>query len=161
MESRRHELTDSTVYLLIIAHFMKREFESALVHKFSHATMPIANVFRKYVPSVSISPTDTQLGSLLASFRLPRRAHRLPPRQLGPVSRRHSIRHRDLALVLGPALALCRGLQPHQPPQPPQHPYPAGRAQTVPQGLRLQPRHLLQLLFRDPRLGRLDRHDGR
>lgn len=46
--SEVYDFTDSrTIYLLIIAHFIKREFESALVHKFSHATMPVANVFRK------------------------------------------------------------------------------------------------------------------
>ncbi len=33
-------------FALIIGHFVKREFETAFIHKFSANTMPIANVFK-------------------------------------------------------------------------------------------------------------------
>lgn len=31
---------------MVVAHFVKRELETVLVHKFSHATMPIFNLFK-------------------------------------------------------------------------------------------------------------------
>ena len=37
------------VYFMVMAHFLKREYETLFVHRFSHATMPIFNIFRKYV----------------------------------------------------------------------------------------------------------------
>lgn len=32
-----------------MVHFLKREYESVFVHRYSHGTMPFAYVFRKYV----------------------------------------------------------------------------------------------------------------
>jgi hypothetical protein len=36
-----------TVLALIILHYVKREYETIFVHKFSHATMPFRNIFKK------------------------------------------------------------------------------------------------------------------
>lgn len=36
-----------TVLALIVLHYVKREYETVFVHKFSHATMPFRNIFKK------------------------------------------------------------------------------------------------------------------
>lgn len=32
---------------MVMLHFLKREYESVFVHRYSHGTMPFAYVFRK------------------------------------------------------------------------------------------------------------------
>lgn len=39
-------LSQRIAFLLFIAHFMKREFETVVIHRFSHDTMPLANLFK-------------------------------------------------------------------------------------------------------------------
>ncbi|KAJ1848707.1 3-oxo-5a-steroid 4- dehydrogenase [Coemansia sp. RSA 2703] len=41
-----HSEIQQRVYLLIMGHFIKRELETAFVHRFSHGTMPLMNVFK-------------------------------------------------------------------------------------------------------------------
>ncbi|KAJ1814514.1 3-oxo-5a-steroid 4- dehydrogenase, partial [Coemansia sp. RSA 2599] len=41
-----HSEIQRRVYLLVMGHFVKRELESAFVHRFSHGTMPLINVFK-------------------------------------------------------------------------------------------------------------------
>jgi very-long-chain enoyl-CoA reductase len=38
--------TQELVFYMVIAHFLKREFETAFIHKFSHATMPLFNLYK-------------------------------------------------------------------------------------------------------------------
>jgi len=38
--------TQELVFYMVVAHFLKREFETAFIHKFSHATMPIFNLYK-------------------------------------------------------------------------------------------------------------------
>ncbi|KAK9452329.1 3-oxo-5-alpha-steroid 4-dehydrogenase-domain-containing protein [Limtongia smithiae] len=38
--------TQTAVYYMMLIHFFKRELETRFVHRFSNATMPIANIFR-------------------------------------------------------------------------------------------------------------------
>jgi len=38
--------TQELVFFMVIAHYLKREFETAFIHKFSHATMPIFNLYK-------------------------------------------------------------------------------------------------------------------
>ncbi|KAJ1822984.1 3-oxo-5a-steroid 4- dehydrogenase [Coemansia sp. RSA 2671] len=45
-QSFEHSDVQRRVYLLIMAHFIKRELETAFVHRFSHGTMPLINVFK-------------------------------------------------------------------------------------------------------------------
>lgn len=42
----RHNPVQTMTCLLVSAHFIKREFETLCVHRFSHATMPLLNIFK-------------------------------------------------------------------------------------------------------------------
>lgn len=42
----QHSDLQRFVYVLVLAHFIKRELETIFVHRFSHGTMPILNLFR-------------------------------------------------------------------------------------------------------------------
>lgn len=62
---------------LFIAHFMKRELESAFVHKFSHATMPMRNIvkncvyywtFAAFIGYVLCNPAFTQTSALQSNI---------------------------------------------------------------------------------------------
>lgn len=41
-----HTHTQFVAYLLVLLHFLKREYETVFVHKFSNATMPVFNIFK-------------------------------------------------------------------------------------------------------------------
>lgn len=41
-----HTHTQFVAYVLVLLHFLKREYETVFVHKFSNATMPIFNIFK-------------------------------------------------------------------------------------------------------------------
>ncbi|KDQ14837.1 hypothetical protein BOTBODRAFT_32192 [Botryobasidium botryosum FD-172 SS1] len=41
-----HSQMQKVVYVLVLLHFLKRELETVLVHRFSHATMPARNIFK-------------------------------------------------------------------------------------------------------------------
>ncbi|KAL7746701.1 3-oxo-5a-steroid 4- dehydrogenase [Sorochytrium milnesiophthora] len=45
-KSLPHTRVQTIAYYCIMLHFIKREFETFFVHRFSHATMPIFNVFK-------------------------------------------------------------------------------------------------------------------
>ncbi|KZS91979.1 hypothetical protein SISNIDRAFT_429652 [Sistotremastrum niveocremeum HHB9708] len=44
--SYEYSRLQTLVYYLVLGHFVKREFETVFVHRFSHATMPFTNVFK-------------------------------------------------------------------------------------------------------------------
>lgn len=46
---------------MVMLHFLKREYETLFVHRFSHGTMPFSYIFRKYVYIISflITPSLT------------------------------------------------------------------------------------------------------
>ncbi|KAI0734178.1 3-oxo-5-alpha-steroid 4-dehydrogenase-domain-containing protein [Fomitopsis betulina] len=41
-----HSRLQEMVYVMIMVHFIKREWETLFVHRFSHGTMPFRNIFR-------------------------------------------------------------------------------------------------------------------
>ncbi|KAH9917846.1 3-oxo-5-alpha-steroid 4-dehydrogenase-domain-containing protein [Fomitopsis serialis] len=41
-----HSRLQETVYVMTMLHFIKREWETVFVHRFSHGTMPFRNIFR-------------------------------------------------------------------------------------------------------------------
>ncbi|KAJ7076001.1 3-oxo-5-alpha-steroid 4-dehydrogenase-domain-containing protein [Mycena belliarum] len=41
-----HSALQKSVYAMVLLHFTKRELETLLVHRFSHATMPLFNIFK-------------------------------------------------------------------------------------------------------------------
>ncbi|KAJ3476755.1 hypothetical protein NLI96_g10946 [Meripilus lineatus] len=47
----QHSLLQRYVYAMVMLHFLKREYETLFVHRFSHGTMPFAYIFRKFVIS--------------------------------------------------------------------------------------------------------------
>ncbi|OCH94816.1 hypothetical protein OBBRIDRAFT_746685 [Obba rivulosa] len=42
----KHSLLQKYVYALVMLHFVKREWETVYVHRFSHGTMPLRNIFK-------------------------------------------------------------------------------------------------------------------
>lgn len=43
---RELNLVQLLAYVMVTFHFIKREYETLLVHRFSHATMPLSNLFK-------------------------------------------------------------------------------------------------------------------
>nr|WHE05772.1 3-oxo-5-alpha-steroid 4-dehydrogenase-domain-containing protein [Flammulina filiformis] len=41
-----HSAVQKTAYAMIMLHFAKREFETLFIHRFSHGTMPVSNIFK-------------------------------------------------------------------------------------------------------------------
>jgi very-long-chain enoyl-CoA reductase len=44
--SFEHSYMQKVAFVLVILHFLKREFETLFVHRFSHGTMPLFNIFK-------------------------------------------------------------------------------------------------------------------
>lgn len=65
------------VYAMVMAHFLKREYESLFVHRYSHGTMPFAYVFRKYVYSPPSSDKRLTRPQLVPLSRPRRRGARV------------------------------------------------------------------------------------
>ncbi|KAJ6602511.1 3-oxo-5-alpha-steroid 4-dehydrogenase-domain-containing protein [Mycena vulgaris] len=42
----QHSALQKSVYAMVLLHFTKRELETLFVHRFSHATMPLLNIFK-------------------------------------------------------------------------------------------------------------------
>ncbi|KAF7796032.1 hypothetical protein EIP86_007202 [Pleurotus ostreatoroseus] len=61
----QHSLLQQYVFVMVMLHFLKREYETLFVHRFSHGTMPFNFVFRKCVPKPRSSLT---WGMLITSF---------------------------------------------------------------------------------------------
>ncbi|KAF9430597.1 3-oxo-5a-steroid 4- dehydrogenase [Podila epigama] len=41
-----HSLLQTLTYAMVMLHFLKREYETVFVHRFSHGTMPLRNLFK-------------------------------------------------------------------------------------------------------------------
>ncbi|KAJ7119469.1 3-oxo-5-alpha-steroid 4-dehydrogenase-domain-containing protein [Mycena epipterygia] len=45
----QHSSLQKSVYAMVLLHFTKRELETLFVHRFSHATMPLFNIFKNSI----------------------------------------------------------------------------------------------------------------
>ncbi|PVU88011.1 hypothetical protein BB559_005764 [Furculomyces boomerangus] len=46
LQSFKHSNVQRALYWMAVAHYLKRELETILVHRFSHATMPFSNIYK-------------------------------------------------------------------------------------------------------------------
>lgn len=104
--------TRRSVYAMVLIHFLKRELETLLyvapslhqripsvpsVHRFSHATMPLRNIFKKCARSFMCRRQHqltiiNQFCALPPPLRRPPRSRHLPPRLLRARRSRHLAR---------------------------------------------------------------------